>query len=442
MSLTFSGGIHPLHKIGEGKVFTSHLAVEEMPAGSVVKIPLVQHIGTAAQPVVSPGQRVLMGEKIAEPKGFVSTAIHASVSGTVKSIEKITNILGKQVEAIVIENDFQDEKAEFAVLDDAQMQPKEIIDAIQQGGIVGMGGAAFPLHVKLSVPEGKHVDTLIINGAECEPFLTADHRLMLEQPERIVAGVRIVMRALGVSKAYIGIEDNKPDAIATLQKACEGGVGVEVAAVKTKYPQGSEKQLIDAIAHREVPSGGLPADAGVVVANVASVKAVADYFLYGEPLIRRIVTVTGAVKQPKNLLVRVGTSAQDVIDYVGGFAGEPLKIISGGPMMGQPFPTLDCVVIKGSSGILVLDGQYTKKEVESNCIRCGRCMEICPMHLMPMNISAAAAMEDIEKSERFRAPDCMSCGSCSYVCPAKKPIAQNIKFAKEQIVLNRLAKKE
>lgn len=440
MSLTFAGGIHPLQHLYEGKKLTEKCVIEEMPAGHIVKIPLSQHVGALATPIVKTGERVLMGQKIAEAQGFVSVPIHASVSGVVSAIEEITGINGHPVQAIVIENDGKDEHFYEAPENIDALTKEEIIACIRDAGNVGMGGAAFPTHVKLSPPEGKNINLLLINGAECEPFLTADYRLMVECPKRVLMGVKLLMRALDVKKAIIGIEDNKPEAIEKMSAAVDTH-SIRVVPVETKYPQGSEKQLINAITGRVVPAGGLPMDAGVVVVNIASAKAIADAFYAGEPLIRRVVTVTGAVKEPKNLLVRLGVSAREVLDYVGGFKSEPLKIVSGGPMMGLPLPTLDCVITKGFSGLLVLDREYTQKEKETNCIKCGKCAEACPMRLMPMMISASALYEDFDRAEANHAMDCMSCGCCSYICPAKKPIAQNIKFAKDMITVRRMKEK-
>ena len=436
MGLTFAGGVHPLRAFYEGKKLTENCAIEEMPAGEIVKIPMSQHIGAPARPVVEPGQHVLMGQVIGEAQGFVSAPVHASVSGTVKEITNIMNLNGKPVQAVVIENDFKDEKAYTPPENVESISKEEIVHAIKEAGNVGMGGATFPTHVKITPPEDKHVNLLLINGAECEPFLTADYRLMVECPKRVMTGVKLLMRALDVKKAIIGIEDNKPEAIRKMSEAVDTHA-IRVVPVQTKYPQGSEKQLIEAITGRVVPSGGLPMDAGVVVVNIASAKAIADALCTGEPLLRRVVTVTGAVQNPKNLLVRFGVSAQELLDYVGGFSTNPLKIISGGPMMGLPLPTTECVITKGFSGLLVLDDTYTKKEKETNCIRCGKCAEACPMRLMPMMISASAFNQDFEKAEQYNALDCMSCGCCSFTCPAKKPIAQNIKFAKEMIMANR-----
>ncbi len=439
--MTFRGGIHPLRSIHEGKPLTGGKPIAQMPPPKLLSIPMSQHVGAPAKPVVKAGDRVLMGQVIGEAQGFVSVPVHSSVSGVVKKITNIPNINGKPVQAVIIENDFLDEPEFMPAVNYDTMSPAEIIERIKQAGNVGMGGAAFPTHVKLSPPPDKKVDLLIVNGAECEPFLTADQRVMTEQPEKVIYGIRVVMRALNVRRAFIGIEDNKPEAIARMSGAVDAH-GIRVVTMETKYPQGSEKQLIDAITGRQVPSGGLPMDTGVVVVNISSAAAIAEAFLFGEPLIRRVVTVTGAVKEPQNFMVRIGTPMQDVIDAAGGFSSEPLKIISGGPMMGLPVPTTECVIVKGSSGILVLDKKYTKKEKELNCIRCGKCVDACPIHLMPAAISQAATAESFDKAEGLFAMDCISCGSCSYVCPAKKPIAQNIKFAKEMIMVNRIKEKE
>ncbi len=438
---TFKGGVHPLSNMHEGKNLSDNRAIEDLDAPRIVSVPLYQNVGAPAKAVVQKGDRVLMGQVIGEPQGFVSTQVHASVSGKVEDVVAIPGINGKPVTAVIIENDFLDEKCYMPPADYTKMEPGDIIARIRDAGIVGMGGATFPLHVKLSPPPEKKIDTLIVNGAECEPFLTADQRMMVEHADKIATGAAIIKKALGVDRAVVGIEDNKPDAIESMKKV-SGQSGLKVSVVKTKYPQGSEKQLIEALTGRQVPSGGLPMDVGVVVVNASSCAAVADAFIEGEPLIRRVVTVTGAVADPKNMLVRIGTDTQALIDAAGGYIGEPLKLISGGPMMGLPLPTPECVVTKGYSGVLVLDARYTKKEKESNCIRCGRCVSACPMFLYPSNISEAAAGEDFERSEEINAMDCMSCGSCSYVCPAKKPLAQNIKFAKEMITVNRLKEKQ
>jgi electron transport complex protein RnfC len=441
MKRTFKGGVHPLRHIHEGKNITKECRIEESAPPAIVSIPMSQHVGAPARPVVKEGQKVKMGQVVGEAQGFVSVPVHASVSGVVKKVGVIPNLNGKPVEAVVIENDFQDKKAFMKPCSYESMTRQAVVEHICAAGIVGMGGAAFPTHVKLSPPPDKQVDMVIVNGAECEPFLTADHRMMLEHPHRILNGVKIVMHALGVRKAVVGIEDNKPDAFRKMSEALDSHA-IRVKQVETKYPQGSEKQLIDALTGRIVPSGGLPMDVGVVVVNVSTAAAVADAFLTGEPLIRRVVTATGAVNKPGNYRVRIGVSTQDVLDMAGGCAGTPRKVISGGPMMGLPVPDLACVITKGYSGVLILDAAYTKKEKRGNCIRCGKCLDACPICLYPTSISEAAEGENFERAEAFNAMDCISCGCCSFVCPAKIPIAQNIKFAKEQIMINRVKEKQ
>jgi electron transport complex protein RnfC len=440
-ALTFKGGIHPLKSIHYGKSLSEKSAIQELFAGAVVKIPLSQHIGAPGKAIVQAGDEVLMGQKIAEAGGFVSVPAHASVSGKVLGIEKIPSVTGKPADAVVIENDGLYKKAYAEPVDFETLEPGEIIDLIKEAGIVGMGGAAFPLHVKLMPPPDKKINLLIINAAECEPFLTADYRLMLEYAGRIVYGTKAIMRALGVQKVIIGIEDNKPDAIEVMKKAIDTHA-IRVAVLESKYPQGSEKQMIDAITGRVVPSGGLPMDVGVVVSNVGSVKAVADRLLTGEPLIRRVVTVTGSVGKPSNFMAPIGMSVEEMINAAGGFEGEPMKIMMGGPMMGNAVPDLACAVTKGTSGIVVLNKSYlAKKERETECIYCGKCAQACPIHLMPMQIMAYAKLGDFDKAAELGALDCMSCGSCTYVCPAKKHVAQYIKLAKDEIAAKKAAKK-
>lgn len=442
MGLTFRGGIHPLHREAEGKALTSSVPVKEMAAPKLVRIPLAQNIGKPPVPCVEAGERVLMGQMIARADGFVSVPVHASVSGEVTAVEEIPGDMGRPVMAVVIANDGLDEKAFMEPRDYREMEPHEIIAHIQEGGIVGMGGAAFPTHVKLSAPPQKNVDVLIINGAECEPFLTADQRLMVERPEAVLYGAQIMMRALGVKHALVGIEDNKPDAVASMTKAASQYRNIRIKAVETKYPQGYEKTLIYALTGRAVPAGGLPMDARVVVVNAASSAAVADLFQLGMPSISRITTVTGAVNQPGNWLIRIGTSMHDAIGAAGGFSATPMKIISGGPMMGRIVPTTECAVTKNTSGILTLDSHFTGHAEESNCIRCGRCGEVCPMFLSPALLLDQTNADEFEVAEKSHAMDCMSCGSCSYICPANRPLAQSIAFAKSKIQSRRLIEKQ
>lgn len=431
--LTFMGGIYPPGY----KEATADLAIEKAAEPSVVYIPLQQHIGAPCKPVVKVGDRVTVGEMIGEPQGFVSSPVHSSVSGTVKAIQFIPNTPGGEVEAVVIESDSLNEVhpsiKPYGSLE--SLKPEEIIAAIKDAGIVGMGGATFPTHVKLSIPPEKNVDTIILNGAECEPYLTADHRLMLENPEDIVEGLRAIMKATNVENGYIGIEANKPDAIKAMEEAAANYPNIKVVSLKVKYPQGAEKQLIYACIKREVPSGALPADAGAVVANVATAAQVAVTLKTGMPLIDRITTITGsAIANPKNLLIKNGVPIKEIIEQCGGFSETPGKIIMGGPMMGFAQFTDEVVTSKGSSGILIFTEEEGKTPEEEQCIRCGKCVDICPAFLQPLYISAYSINNMMEHAEKYRALDCIECGSCSYICPSRRPLLQSIRVAKGQIV--------
>lgn len=435
-TLTFKGGTHPPHS----KKATESLAIERAKEPKVVIIPMQQHIGAPCEPIVQVGDGVQAGQKIGEAKGFVSSPVHSSVSGKVVAVEPRLYSGGMAVPCVVIESDMQNTvSADIAPYGNiSSITSEDIKNIIREAGIVGMGGAAFPTHVKLAPPPDKKVDTVILNGAECEPYLTSDHRLMLEYPEDVVFGLQALMKALGVKKGYIGIETNKPDAIEKIYEAAKGIEGIEVIALKTKYPQGAEKQLIYACTKRQVPSGGLPADAGVVVNNVGTAAAVAKALRTGMPLIERIVTVTGAgVNNPKNLLVKIGTSFNEVIEQCGGLKGKIGKIIAGGPMMGITQFSLDIPVIKGTSGILVLSEEEARLPEPSNCIRCGKCVEVCPINLMPVNISAASLANRHEQAEALNAMDCIECGSCSFVCPAKRPLVDSIRVSKREILARR-----
>jgi electron transport complex protein RnfC len=434
--LTFKGGTHPPHS----KTSTEKLSVIQPKSPDTVAIPMVQHIGAPCEPIVQVGDKVKVGQKIGEAKGFVSAPVHSSISGEVTAIEPRLTSGGGAVQCVVIKNDMQNTVYEGIKSnpDISQLTSEEIINIIKESGIVGMGGAAFPTHVKLSPPPGKVVDTIILNGAECEPYLTSDHRLMMERPEDVLYGLRVFMKALNVEKGFIAIENNKPDALEAVYNVGKGIEGIEVVAVKTKYPQGAEKQLINACTGREVPSGGLPADAGVVVNNVGTAAAVASAVKKGMPLIERIVTVTGnGIKNPKNLLVRIGTSFKDVIDECGGFNGTPGKVIAGGPMMGIAQYSVDIPVIKGTSGILVLTEEEAELPEMSNCIRCGKCVEVCPINLMPVNISNYALLDKFDQAESANALDCIECGACSFICPAKRPLVDSIRVAKREILAKR-----
>jgi len=440
MKLSFRGGIHPLNNIHHGKYLTDKKALEVMPAPEKLVIPISQHIGAPAKPIVKIGDRVLMGQKIAEAGGFVSVPIHSSVSGEVLDISPTPHLLGNEVQSIIIQNDFKDEKVSGygETRDYSKLEAKELIAIIQENGVVGMGGATFPTHVKLSPPPEKKIDKLIVNGAECEPFLTADHRALLENTEEIINGLRITMRILGVERGIIGIENNKRDAISKVKKACKG-LPIDIKTLKVKYPQGGEKQLIQAITKREVPSGGLPMDIGAVVLNASTCIAIYNAVEKNIPLIERIVTVTGNVKKPSNLVVRVGTRFEDVFEFCGGFTEHVEKLIAGGPMMGLAQFSLDVTVIKGTSGILVLGKELATTPAQINCIRCGKCVYVCPAGLMPLHMNSYSIRGDYEMAEKYNVMDCIECGACSYVCPSNRYLTQSFKFAKLQITKKRRA---
>ena len=433
--LSFKGGVHPLRRIHHGKFLSEGCAIEKCSVPDEVIIPLSQHIGAPSKPVVAPGDKVDLGQMIAEAGGFVSVPCFASVSGTVKEIAPRPHITGKNSMAIVIENDHEDRlspdvKSKGSL--DA-LEPKQIVDMIKNAGIVGMGGAAFPTHVKLSPPADKPIDTVIVNGAECEPYLTADHRILLEHPDDVVLGLMAVLRALDVKRGVIGIEDNKRDAIAAVTKAAQGKP-VDVRTLKVKYPQGAEKQLIYAVTKRQVPSAKLPMDVGAVVVNAGTAYQIAQAIKYGMPLYQRVVTVTGSVNTPSNLMVRIGTPISHVIGHVGGLSGQIHKVISGGPMMGLTLHSLDAPVMKGTSGILALDENMVRPAEQTPCIRCGKCVDVCPMGLLPYLISANAEKNRFDEAEKLSAMDCIECGSCSYICPANRHLVQGIRLAKGEIV--------
>ncbi|MFA5676347.1 MAG: electron transport complex subunit RsxC [Christensenellales bacterium] len=432
---SFSGGVHPLARIHNGKTLTEQRAFEPCGAPEEIILPLSQHIGAPSSPIVSAGDKVDMGQMIAQSGGYVSVPCFSSVSGTVKAIEPRPHILGCLQPSIVITNDFEDRLCPNIKSpgDLETLSPKRIIEIIKNAGIVGMGGAAFPTHVKLSPPPEKPIDTVIINGAECEPYLTADHRLMLERPEEILYGLKAVIKALGAKSAFVGIEDNKADAI----KAVSGSIkdnSVNVAVLKVKYPQGAEKQLIYAITKRKVPSGGLPMDVGVIVINAATAYQICLAIRRGLPLYERVVTVSGSVKRPSNLLVRLGTPIRHIISHVGGFSGNIAKVIAGGPMMGVSQANLDACVIKGTSGLLALDENMARPADESACIRCGKCVFVCPIGLMPYLLSDYSERERIDDAEKHNAADCIECGCCSYICPANRHLVQRIRLAKSTIL--------
>lgn len=429
---TFTGGIHP----ADNKQLTSRkpTVVAAIPQRAI--IPLSQHIGAPCKPAVVIGQEVKKGEKIGETGGFVSAPVHASISGKVAAIGSFPHPLGMDMPSVVIENDGKDEwiSGIRETPDYQSLSPDELKKMVSEAGIVGMGGATFPTHVKLSPPKEKPIDVVILNGAECEPYLTSDHRLMLERSKEIVEGLRILMRILNVRKGHIGIEDNKPDAITAMRAAVAGASDIVVWPVKVKYPQGAEKMLIQAITNRTVPAGGLPMDCGVVVQNVGTAVAVYDAVRYGRPLIERFVTVTGrGVKEPKNFLARIGTPFSQLVAEAGGLTEDAAKIISGGPMMGMSQYTLDVPVIKGTSGILILPRSEVSTKAYGPCIRCARCIDACPMLLQPSLIGLFIEKGHYADAKDYHVMDCFECGSCTYVCPANRPMVQWVKRAKREL---------
>jgi len=429
---TFKGGIHPPDK----KTLSANSSITETRPPKIVVIPLSQHAGAPCKPVVSIGQEVKKGEMIGEPGGFVSAPVHASVSGKVVAIGEFMNAMGRMVNSVVIENN---KKEEWTTLKDnpdyLNLSADELKEKIKAAGIVGLGGAAFPAAVKLSPPKEKPIDAVVINGAECEPYLTADYRLMLEKPKEIVEGLKILMKVLGVKKGYVGIENNKPDAVSKMKEAAQGESNIEILALEVKYPQGAEKMLIKAILGRAVPARGLPMDVGVVVQNVGTALAMYEASRFGKPLIERVVTVTGeGIKEPRNLMVRIGTKVSDLVEECGGFKTEVAKVIAGGPMMGFALSSLDVPVTKGTSGILVLPEEgVMHAEDYGPCIRCGRCIDVCPMGLMPSMLSVLSEKGHYEETKEYNLFDCFECGSCAFVCPSKRPIVQLVRLAKSMV---------
>ena len=431
---TFERGVHPSYY----KELTSAKGIVPAALPKAVVIPLVQHTGAPCEPLVKKGEVVAEGQKIGEVKAFVSAPVHASISGKVKDIELAQHPGGYRCAAIVIEGDGSAKEwgAAAGVADLNALTQEAIREAVREAGIVGMGGAAFPTSIKLSPPKGKSIEAVILNGCECEPYLTADHRMMVEEPDKVVWGLRALMKATGASKGYIGIEENKPDAIEALKKAISSPE-IQIVVLAAKYPQGAEKMLIQAALGRKVPPGKLPFDVGVIVNNVGTAIAIYEALNWGKPLIERVVTVSGnGVREPRNLKVRIGTSFDEVIAQCGGLVeGKEIEVLNGGPMMGVAQPTLNVPVVKGTSGITAIAADVIKSSNYEPCIRCASCVEVCPMGLMPYRLG------DYGKAYRtadFKAWDgltCIECGCCSYVCPAKRPLLQWIRLGKLKLRL-------
>lgn len=436
MAKTFKGGLH----IDDHKEMTNKTPIRVIDGSKVHVYPLQQHIGAPIEPVVKVGDTVKVGDIIADNKeAFVCAPLHSSISGTVKKIEPHYHPSGAMVTSIIIENDGLYEISDKVTPKDPdKMTPKEIIGIIRDSGIVGMGGAGFPTHVKLSPPSDKKITHIIVNGAECEPYLTSDHRRMLESPEEVLDGLTIVMKALGLDEGYIGIELNKPDAISVMTEIEKKFGNIHIVPLKTKYPQGAEKQLIYAITKRQVPSGGLPADAGAIVINIDTVTQISKAFRTGLPLIERIVTVSGdCIKNPCNVQVRCGMSFDDIINAAGGLIKEPKKIIMGGPMMGIAQFTTDIPVIKTTSAIIAISDSGDTFDENSPCIRCGKCVEACPMKLAPLYLNKFAIADNLEMAEKYNIMDCIECGICSYLCPGMQSPLHNIRVAKQKIIEKR-----
>ncbi len=428
--LTFKKGIHP----NDNKKQTKGLTIKTIEPPELLYFPLQQHIGAPLEPLVNVGDVIKLGQKLADSSAPVSVPLHSSVSGVVKDMGLYLHPSGAKVPTIVVENDGLDTPEDpITVWSLSRMAPEDIIEVIREAGIVGMGGAGFPTHVKLSPPPDKTIRYILINGAECEPYLTSDHRVMLETPEEVVSGLSIVMRLFPGAEANIAIEENKPDAIKTMTKAIGNRPGMRVRRLAKKYPQGAEKQLIYAVTGLVVPSGDLPMDVGCLVLNIDTVTAISRALKSGLPLYRRIVTVSGnLVEKPGNFSVRIGTPFRHVIEAAGGLKAEPAKIIMGGPMMGIAGYSLDVPVVKGTSSILLFSEKEAIITPETPCVRCGRCADVCPMNLRPMFLNAYTIAENWKKCREENISDCIECGCCSYSCPARRHLVQSIRLGKQR----------
>ena len=436
MSKTFSlGGIHP----NDNKI-SANAAIEEFPLVDTAFVALNQHLGAPAEPVVAKGDKVLAGQLIAKASGFISANIHSPVSGTVSSVEFLPDMAGNPVQHVVISVEGDEWLPSIdrspVIVKDIKLSSEEIIAKIAEMGIVGLGGAAFPTHIKLSPPPGKKAEFLIVNGAECEPYLTSDYRIMIEMPEQILIGVKLMMKALKVEKAYLGIEENKPVAIKKMKEiAAASYPEIKIVSLKKRYPQGGEKQLIDAIIKRRVPSMGLPIDVGAVVQNVGTALAVYEAVQKNKPLVDGIVTVTGScMKEQRNFRLRVGTTFDKIMFAIGGFPKDAVKLISGGPMMGKAVSRTEASSTKSTSALLLLTEEETKRGEESNCIRCAKCVDACPMGLEPYLLNRLSRQGKTVELEENMVQDCIECGCCLYSCPANIPLLDTIRYSKAQVI--------
>ena len=428
------GGVHPADK-----KISKDAAIERLPLPKTVYISMGQHLGAPAEPCVAVGDKVKVGQLIANPTGFVSAPVHSSVSGTVKSIEMVKDLAGKPGKAVVIDVEgdewMEDIDRSQDIVREIKLEKKEIVDRIKACGVVGLGGATFPTNVKLSPPPTATPTCVIINGAECEPYLTSDYRVMMEMPEQVLIGGTILMKALGVDKCYIGIEENKPEAIKKLKALAPQYKGVEIVTLKKKYPQGGEKQLIDAVIGKKVPSMGLPVDTGAVVQNVGTAFAVYEAVQKNKPLFEGIMTVTGdCLEHQRNFIHRVGTPLSFIMEYSGGVPEKASKLISGGPMMGKAIVNVDAPTLKGTSSILYLTEAQTKRKAESNCIRCGKCVSACPMGLEPYLLNKLGRASRFDELEEHHVYDCIECGCCSFTCPAFIPLLDTIRQSKAAVM--------
>jgi electron transport complex protein RnfC len=435
----FFGGVHPSYH----KELTSGKSIEVLPMPERLVVHFTQNLGAPPKPVVEKKDQVKKGQVIAESGGFVSAPVHAPTSGKIKSIDRYPNPVGTDMDAVVIEPDGKDEWIEGCNVERELegLGGEEIKDYIQKGGLVGMGGATFPTHVKLSPPDNKPIDLLILNGAECEPYLTADHSLMLEKTEEIIEGAALFASVINVGEVVVAIEKNKPDAIEKVRSAVADRAGFSVEALDVVYPQGAEKQLIFGLTGRSVPAGGLPMDVGVLVQNVGTARAAYQAVRYNRPLIERVVTVTGSgIEEPKNVLAPIGATFGDLISFCGGMSEDAGKVISGGPMMGVAQYSLDVSVTKGTSGVVILPRSEIAQYVSDPCVRCGKCVTVCPMNLNPSKLSILIERMRFEEAGEINANDCIECGCCAYVCPSRRPIVQHLRRAKAE--LRKMVKQE